>query len=395
MNNTNQTTIYQHRTDIQENFEKFLGDVENCSTHSENQIDLDADNENFVTSISEWDISSIPGTGTEHEIGTMSRCSGATETVDYQENVSNSVNDCPESNDTFVPQVPSTTLIRSASFIVDEPSECFLKQLEDNGLIPSNSTSMTDVSTKTELNQTKICVKPTEKRKPEVKKNSNQKLKKYPPKPFAFKKGRIPSDNISNLPEKLIRKCQNSNVSNVIDIRRERQENTSVTKQTISNNQTRKPTSSVESSFTQTDVALEYNDTSSVNKRIADVVANVEEKFHNEIVFFLEKQKREQEAFLRKLMSQVKIKQDAFQCSLVMQIKALIGESVSTFLKNQDNLSVLKTTSNLMNDVNGNLSLGTKGSDCQQTDVSFKSFHLVYLMHLFHLFFRKLKLLLR
>lgn len=361
---TSHTNIQADCTDFQENI---LGCIETCSVQSENQTDLDADNDNFVTSISEWDISSIRGT--DHEIGTVTLCSGATETVDYQESVNDTAG---QSNDTFV---PLSTMIRSDSFIVDEPSECFLKQLEDNGVVPSNSTSLTDVSTKTELNQTKIFVKPVEKRKPEVKKYSNPKLKKYPPKPFPFKKGRIPSDNISNLPEKLIRKCQNSNVSSVVDIRRERQEKASASKQTVSNNnQIRKPTASVESSFTQTDIIHEYNDTGSVNMRIAEIVANVEEKFHNEIVFFLDKQKREQEAFLRKLMLQVKVKQDAFQCSLVMQIKALIGESVSTFFKNQDNLSGQQHNSNLMNDVNGNLSVQEiKDNNCRETEVSLES----------------------
>lgn len=379
----NTSIIPEDRNDFPENIQTFRGDIEGYSVHSENHTDHDVDNENFVTSISEWDISSIAGT--DHENGIVSRCSGTTETIDYQENVNDTAG---QSDDTFVPP-PSATMIRSDSFIVDEPSECFLKQLEDNGLIPSNSTSLTDVSIKTELNETKIFVKPVEKRKPEVKKNSNSKLsvKKYPPKPFPFKKGRIPSDNISNLPDKLIRKCQNTNI-NVVDVRRERQEK-AVSKQSISSNQTRQPTSSVESSFTQTDINHEYcNDTGSIDERIADIVANVEEKFHNEIVFFLEKQKREQEAFLRKLLSQVKVKQDAFQCSLVMQIKALIGEGVSTFLNNHDNLSALHNSSNLMNDLNGNLSLlEIKDNDGRQTEVSLQSFQSTFFLGFFVLRF--------
>lgn len=345
---TNVQDLLDH-TDFQESVgaETLLGDIENSSVRSENQTDLDVDN--FVTSISEWDISSIPGT--DHENGRASLCSGATETIDYQENV-----DDTAGQSTIPSTVVPSTMIRSNSFIVDEPSECFLKALEDNGLVPSNSTSLTDVSSKNELNQTKIFVKPVDKRKPEVKKNFNSKLKKYPPKPFPFKKGRVPSDNISNLPEKLIRKCQNSNV-NVVDVRKEKQEK-SASKQTMPMNQNRKTVSSVESSFTQTEIHQDYrNETSSIDERIAEIVSNVEAKFHNEIVFFLEKQKREQEAFLRKLMAQVKVKQDAFQCALVMQIKALIGGGVTAFPNNHDNLSALHINSNLTNDVNGNLSL--------------------------------------
>lgn len=366
------TTSEEDRRDCEENSRKFLGEVDSGSVHSDNHTDHDVDNENFVTSISEWDISSIPGTDHEY-CGLASLCSGATVTIDYQENVNDTAG---QSNDTFVPQ-PTTTMIRSDSFIVDEPSECFLKQLEDNGVVPSNSTSLTDCSTKTELNQTKIFVKPVDRRKSEtLKKMATPKAKKYTPKPFPFKKGRIPSDNISNLPDKLVRKCQNSNV-NVVDIRRERQEKAASKQTARPNSQTRQLTSSssVETSFTQTDINYDCcNDTSTVDERIAEIVSNVEEKFHNEIVFFLDKQKREQEAFLRKLMSQVKVKQDAFQCALVMQIKALIGESVSAFLNNQDNLTTgLHDRSNLMNDVNGNLSaLEIKGgNDCRQTEVSF------------------------
>lgn len=357
--NTNQTTIQRESAEYPENINKFLVDLESCSVHSENHTDQDVDNDNFVTSISEWDVSSIRGTDIDN--GTVSLCSGATDMVDYQVNVNDTAG---QSNDTFVP-LPST-IIRSDSFIVDQPSEFFLKQLEDNGVVPSNSTSLTDVSTKTEINQTKVFVKSVDKRKPEIKKNASTKLKKYAPKPFPFKKGRIASDNISNLPEKLIRKCQSSNVS-VVDIRRERQDR-SGSKQTIPNNQTRKPASPVESSSTQTDI---YHDTSSVDERIAEIVSSIEEKFHNEIVFFLEKQKREQEAFLRKLLSQVKVKQDAFQSSLVMQIKAMIGDGGSTFLKNPDHLSDQHNNSNLLSDVNGNLSLQKFKDDCRQTEVRF------------------------
>lgn len=363
VDNTNHTNVQEQHTDFQDSLQTLLGDIENSSVHSENHTDFDVDN--FVTSISEWDVSSIPGT--DHENGRVSLCSGATEPTGYQENVNDTA--AGQSNDTFVP----STMIRSDSFIVDEPSECFLKQLEDNGLVPSNSTSHTDVSTKNEPNQTKIFVKPVDKRKPEIKKNFNSKIKKYPQKPFPFKKGRIPSDNISNLPDKLIRKCQTNNV-NVVDVRRERLDK-SGSKQTMPINQTRKSMSSMESSFTQTEIDQDCcNDISSVDERIAEIVSNVEAKFHNEIVFFLDKQKREQEAFLRKLMAQVKVKQDAFQCSLVMQIKALLGGGVTAFLNNQDNLSALPNASNLTNDVNGNLSLlKTKANDGRHDAVSFQS----------------------
>lgn len=352
----NKTSCITH-TDEQPDIEEMnLGDIENSSIHSENHTDNDVDN--FITSISEWDISSIPGT--DHDNGTVSVCSGVTETIDYSENVNDST--AGQSNDTFVP----SPIIRSDSFIVDEPSECFLKQLEDNGVVPTNSTSHTDVSIKTESNQTKIFVKQMEKRKPDIKKMTNPKIKKYPPKPFVIKKGRITSDNISNLPDKLIRKCQTTNLS---DVRKDRQDkfkpNTSI-------NQTRKPMSQVESSFTQTDIHQEYsNDTTYIDDRIAGIIADVEDKFHNEIMFFLDKQKREQDAFLRKLMSQVKVKQDAFQCNLILQIKAMISDGVSKFLNNQANLTGLHTTTNMLNDVNGNLSVLEIGvTDCNRNEVS-------------------------
>ncbi len=348
-----QSNIQDDRTDDQNSNQKFVDDLESCSGQSENHTDVDI--ENFVTSISEWDISSIPGF--DHDIGAASVCSAATETIDYLENGNVTAGQLDENK--FVPT--PATLIRSDSFIVDEPSECFLKQLEFSGvLVPSMSnTSVTDTSTRTELNQTKIFVKPMEKRKPDAKKSCNPKVKKYPPKPFPFKKGRLPSDNISNLPEKLIRKCQSNTVS-VVDIRRERQQK-GATSIIASNQSQRKP---VESSFTQTDI--KHDSCNDTDERIAEIVANIEGKFHNEIVQFLEKQKREQDAFLRKLMSQVKLKQDAFQCNLVMQIKTLIGDGVSALLRNHDNLPGLNNTSNLMNDVNGNLSvLDVMDNDCQ------------------------------
>ncbi|KAJ6638458.1 Centriolar coiled-coil protein of 110 kDa [Pseudolycoriella hygida] len=339
-NSMNKNGIVQaDQIDFHSNTENTQTDPENASVHSE----MHTDNENFVTSISEWDISSIPGTDTETVA--VSLYSPA-----YQENC----HTAGQSMDTFVP----STIIRSDSFIVDEPSECFLKQLEDTGVIPSSSTSLTDVSNKTELNQTKIFIDAQEKRKPEVKKTTNPKLKKAPTKSFSFKKGRIPSENISNLPDKLIRKCQNSNVS------RERLEKV-VSKQSSAANQIRKPTTPVESTFTQTDSSPE-SDTVTFHERIAEMMASVEEKFHKEIISFLDKQKREQEAFLQNLLSQVKVKQDAFHNSLIMQIKTFLGDGTSNSTKNP--LQQIDS-SGLSNDVNGNWSSSKdRGNHCNQTE---------------------------
>ncbi|KAG4079122.1 hypothetical protein HA402_001093 [Bradysia odoriphaga] len=341
----------EYRTE--ENTQDCVEDIESCSGQSENHTDLD--NENFVTSISDWEISSIRGFD----------YSTTTETVDYSENVNGQQSQADQSNENENTVVPK--LIRSDSFIVDEPSECFLKQLECSGIpmavVPTNIQTLdVDAPTGTELNQfnqTKVFAKPVEKRRPETKKNATPKAKKCPVKPFPLKKGRIPSDNISNLPEKLIRKCQNNTIG-AIDIRRERPQKGVPKQSSIVSNPARKvPTSSLESSFAQTDT-VNYecctNDTSSVDVRVAQIVANIEEKFRNEIVAFLDNQKREQDEFLRKLMSEVKVKQDAFQCNLFMQIKALIGDGVSTLMKNHDNITVLDSTTHLMNDVNGNVS---------------------------------------
>lgn len=431
-----------HVPNLSQLHRKYVDDVEGCS----GQSDVDADHENFLTSISEWDISSIPPFDLESvhlnnvstffllisfdtlpdpldpikqhlatsdlpsemlgstvaisqppaicrshvtphqsrniilpqvgdcfdlmDNGAISLRSGATEMNDYPVNVNDEGGAAGQSiEDTFVPSPPST-LIRSDSFIVDEPSECFLKQLEYSGVVVP---SLTASSSKTEISQTNVCVNATEKRKPEAKKNMNSKLKKYPAKTFPFKKNRIPSGNISNLPEKLIRKCQNNSV-NVAG----QQKGTPKQQASVMGNQSRKPSASMESTLTQTDHNYECcNDASSIDERVAEIIASIEEKFHNEIALFLEKQKREQDAFLRKLMSQVKVKQEAFQCNLVMQLKALIGEGVSTLLKNQDNLAVLnRTTSNVLNDVNGNLSLSeaTRSNDCQQSEVKMCGF---------------------
>lgn len=360
----------------EENAQDFVEDIESCSVQSENQTDLD--NENFVTSISEWDISSIPGF--DYDNGTVSLCSAATtDNVDCSENVNDIAGQTDPSNENTV--VPA--LIRSDSFIVDEPSECFLKQLECSGfVVPSNTLADVDSSNGTQftqLSQTKVFAKPVEKRKPDLRKNATPKAKKFPPKPYTFKKARIPSDNISNLPDKLIRKCQ---YNTAVDIRRERSHKGALKQMSVVSSPARKiPTPSMES-FTQTDTnsheCSDANDTSAVDVRIAQIVANIEAKFHNEIVAFLDKQKREQEAFLRKLMSEVKVKQDAFQSDLFMQIKALIGDGVSTLPTNHDDTSVnhdnkiavLNSAPDGVNDVNGNVpSTGANDNDCRPSEV--------------------------
>ncbi|XP_037028165.1 uncharacterized protein LOC119068612 isoform X2 [Bradysia coprophila] len=342
------TNIEEDRTE--ENTRYCVEDIESCSGQSENPTDLD--NENFVTSISDWEISSIRGFDYDN--------SAATETVDCSENVNDQQGPADQSNENENTVVPK--LIRSDSFIVDEPSECFLKQLECSGIpmvvVPSNLPTLdVDAPTGTELrhfNQTKVFAKPVEKRRPETKKNATPKTKKCPLKPFPFRKARIPSDNISNLPDKLIRKCQNNTIG-AVDIRRERPQKGVAKQSSAVSNSARKGNSISETDTVNYECCT--NDTSSVDVRVAQIVANIEEKFRNEIVSFLDKQKREQDDFLRKLMSEVKVKQDAFQCNLFMQIKELIGDGVSTLLKNQDNITVLDSTTHLMNDVNGNVSL--------------------------------------
>lgn len=378
---TKHVTIEDDRTD--ENIQDLVDDIESCSGQSENHTDLD--NENFVTSISEWDVSSIPGF--DYDNGTASMCSAATETVDCSENVNDNAGQADQTTENTV--VP--TFIRSNSFIVDEPSECFLKQLECSGvMVPSSSISDVGASTGTlfnQLNPTKVFAKPVEKRKPDMKKSATPKAKKYPPKPYIFKKARIPSDNISNLPEKMIRKCQN-NTMGAVDIRRERLQKSALKEVPVANSPTRKiPTSSIKS-LPQTDTSnyeCHTNDINSVDARIAQIVANIEEKFHNEIASFLDKQKREQEAFFSKLMQEVQVKQDTFQCNLFMQIKSLIGDGVSTLLKNHDNITVVHTVANhddnkvatlsnmtgLINDVNGNVhSLEINDNECRQSKVN-------------------------
>lgn len=344
--------------------------IEDGSIHSENNTDNDFDNDNLAASISEWDVSTILGDASDQENRTVA-CSEILETVD-----SNADDASDQCDNTFVDTPLPQSVIRSDSFIVDEPSKCFLKHLEDNGVTPNTSfTSLTDLSIKSEMSQKKFPTTQAAKRKTECKKITTPKLKKHPPKLFGIKK-RHPTDNISNLPESIMRKSLSKTVNVAMKEK-------PMMKAIPSVYQTRRQLlSPSESTLAKTLHDQERsNQTMAIEDRNSEIIANIEEKYRTEIVLFLEKQKREQDAFLRKVMTEIKAKQDAFQRTLIMQLKAMIDGSVSKI--NRSNLLDIINNANAMSDLNGNVSvLDNSDDDGARIEVGRKIDH----GHLFLLF---------